>query len=468
MVMDLPEEIILIVDRVRSVPLFYRYSEKQIQIATSFNLLRIEVGAESFDHNSVRQFLSAGFTIGDSTLDKNIRQVEAGGIVRIRKNASAQIIKNQYTKISYNNIDEDGASFESLDRVTSDCFNSLVEKANGRQIAIPLSGGFDSRLCAIKLKEIGYDNILAFSYGILGNKEAKFSQSVADQLGISWRFAEYTHESRRQGWDSQTRRKYRDFASNGSSLPHYQDFFAIKQLINRRELAQDAIVVPGHTGDFISGGHLPNFVFEKRIIDRSLIIQHLTHKHFSLWPGASNFDQLVTDRALSNLYTAEFSTLKAAEILDDFNLMERQAKFIVNSCRVYDFFGLDWWLPFWDKRFVDYWAAIPLSYKKDRWWYRDFVCAKSAEHGISLTGNAADGRFKSLRSVARHLLGLAGLLEEARRSRARGLWTTHLLDPSTIFGKNFANECRKKGAEINGCFTLDFLQDMGAITGEPI
>lgn len=68
----------------------------------------------------------------------------------------------------------------------------LVAYAQGRPIVIPLSGGWDSRTIALALKKVGYEPLIAFSYGKPKNAEAEVSRDVASQLGIPWLFAEYS------------------------------------------------------------------------------------------------------------------------------------------------------------------------------------------------------------------------------------------------------------------------------------
>ena len=54
-----------------------------------------------------------------------------------------------------------------------------------------------------------------------------------------------------------------------------------------------------------------------------------------------------------------------AELADAFEAwewQERQAKFIVNSVRVYDFWGHDWWMPLWDAGFMRFWQGVPLEF----------------------------------------------------------------------------------------------------------
>ena len=42
----------------------------------------------------------------------------------------------------------------------------LSKSCEGKQIAIPLSGGYDSRLIASGLHKIGFKNVICFSYGL--------------------------------------------------------------------------------------------------------------------------------------------------------------------------------------------------------------------------------------------------------------------------------------------------------------
>jgi len=49
------------------------------------------------------------------------------------------------------------------------------------------------------------------------------------------------------------------------------------------------------------------------------------------------------------------------------NISVRQAEFIVNSVRVYEFFGYEWYSPIWNSEIMGFWAKVSLKYriKKD-------------------------------------------------------------------------------------------------------
>ena len=44
------------------------------------------------------------------------------------------------------------------------------------------------------LKRLGYRNVIAFSYGRLGNEESAISNFVANDFKIRWEFIEYSNE----------------------------------------------------------------------------------------------------------------------------------------------------------------------------------------------------------------------------------------------------------------------------------
>ena len=60
------------------------------------------------------------------------------------------------------------------------------------------------------------------------------------------------------------------------------------------------------------------------------------------------------------------------KIFESWDQKERQAKFIVNSAKVYSFFGYDYSLPLFDNELTDFFSALPFSLKFNKNLY-DFV-----------------------------------------------------------------------------------------------
>ena len=75
-----------------------------------------------------------------------------------------------------------------LDEVINEIFGRLTKKLKNKNIFIPLSGGFDSRLVLAKLHEHGYKNIKCFSYGLKNNSDALIAKKVSKMIGVEWFF----------------------------------------------------------------------------------------------------------------------------------------------------------------------------------------------------------------------------------------------------------------------------------------
>ena len=49
----------------------------------------------------------------------------------------------------------------------------------------------------------------------------------------------------------------------------------------------------------------------------------------------------------------------------------RQSKFVNNSQRLFETYGLKWHLPLWDKSFIEFWSGVPLKYKMNQKLYKE-------------------------------------------------------------------------------------------------
>ena len=72
----------------------------------------------------------------------------------------------------------------------------------------------------------------------------------------------------------------------------------------------------------------------------------------------------IKDKLKANLRIKDkeiFSRDSAIEIFEKFDFEERQAKYINNAIRTYDYQGSHWYLLFWDKNSILKWLSIPLE-----------------------------------------------------------------------------------------------------------
>jgi asparagine synthase (glutamine-hydrolysing) len=372
------------VDHIRSRPLFYGQAGGRFYLADEAEWVRQQVGDREMDPIAREEFQLAGYVTGADTLFPHVKQLQAGEF--LTATASEGGIIRVETQRYYRFLHTEPARYDAtalgaeLDRVAVASIQRLIDYAGGRQIVVPLSGGYDSRLIVTLLKRLGYHHVLGFSYGVAGNEEAACSRDVAAALDIPWRFIEYTNAGLADAWSSDQAKDYRAMAANHSSLPHVQDWFAVKKLLDEGHITSDAIVAPGHSGDFVAGSHIPPFVFERKTFFLAELLGRLTNGHLANAPefrfGITR-DGTLERRLLDRIgYPFDGTDISMANLIELWDWQERQAKYIVNSVRVYDHFHLDWWMPLWDIEFVHFWESVPLALRRERKWFKEWIDAQ--------------------------------------------------------------------------------------------
>ena len=368
------------VDRVRSSPLFYAQKANEFYLSDCADWVREQVGNTELDPIAKEEFLLTGYVTGSDTLFPNVKQIQAGECIFIEEIPEGINVK-KHRYYQYIHSYPDSITEEELlnqhDEVLINIFNRLIEIAAGRTIVVPLSGGFDSRLIVLMLKRLGYDKVIAFSYGRPGNSESVVSKQIAENLGIRWEFVEYSNDLWYQWYHSKEYKRYESFAAQVTSVPHIQDWSAVWHLKENNKIPQDSIFVPGHSADLPAGSRsvsLPK-IYEAGTINEAIILKSILSWHYSLfdWSDkAAKLSPVFNNRIMQVLgdITRLPDNACAFELWD---VSQRQAKFIINSLRVYEFWNYDWWMPFWDYEYMNFWNGVPLTYRKQKYLYDTYI-----------------------------------------------------------------------------------------------
>lgn len=203
------------------------------------------------------EFLVTGYVTGPDILFDRISQVQAGEYLVYDKR-DGSLAKHFYHRFWHGSyfLDSEEDLLDRLDEIFVCISQRLIESTEGRQIMVPLSGGLDSQTVVAMLKWLGVEDVICFNYGKKGNREADISRQVAEALGYQWYFVEYTKDKLYDNYYSDEMQRYREYGGNLVSLPHTQDFFAIKELEGEGKIPENVVFVPGHSGDMISGGYI--------------------------------------------------------------------------------------------------------------------------------------------------------------------------------------------------------------------
>ena len=414
------------VDRIRSIPLFYAIENGDVRLGDSAYVVMPQERCAGIDDIVDLEFRLTGYVTGMQTLHPRVFQIEAGQAVVFDASVTRQPIRLRYHELRHGDfLHEDSDLIERLESVHRKVFRRLLDTTEGRTLVLPLSGGYDSRLIGVSLRDLGAQNVICYSYGIPGNWESRISQELAKYLGFRWEFVPYSAEGWR-AWATTSRfAAYFRTAGNLTSVPHIQDWPAVLELQGDGRVPPDSVFVPGHSGDFLAGSHIPKSYAVQRTITRGELLDSLLSAHYSLWDWPSGMERALREEFGRRIEAVvgpidDASTEYAADIFERWDLQERQAKFIANSVRVYEHFGFEWRLPLFDNELMDFWARIPLGLRAGRKLYFEFVRQRQA---LPVTpANADRSAVASGLIHAIERVRLRPLAKRAQRAMRRWRW----------------------------------------------
>jgi len=366
-IVEADDWILGLTDRVSGYRVFYK-NNNIFHISNSPRVL-IDNNS-SVDQSSIIEMKMAGYLTGDKTIYNDIHQMPPGGVLLFNK-LSGNLTIDNYFKFYSSKLKQQGRVelIEILDSITNTIIKRNIKDANGRTIWVPLSGGLDSRLIVCKLKQLGYDKIRTYSYGVVGNFDAIRAKDIANTLNLKWEFIPTTAAESRKYFLSKERKKYWDFADGLSVIPNSHGTFALDRLLKSGKMRVGDVVINGQSGDFITGQHIPLLSEEK--VSVKLLLEHILKKNYSLRGDLLNDKKLVrimNDNILNVLgnYKHVYNYQDFAKSFEYWGWKERQSKRVINGQSNYDYLGLSWELPLWDLEYMQFWVDMPIDKKIGR------------------------------------------------------------------------------------------------------
>jgi asparagine synthase (glutamine-hydrolysing) len=368
------------VDRLRCFPLFFARTEDQFLIADQADTIHELLPHPRVDPICMNEFRLTGYVTGSQTLVEGVEQIRAGHCLFISPADDRGIEMRPYYEFRHKSFlaEDDKALIDKIAETHRSVFSRLLRDVGDRPIMVPLSGGYDSRLIGVMLRDLGHANVICYSYGAEGNWESKISKELAEYLGFRWTMIPYTPERWRVWAATPEFQRYFRRAGNLSAVSHIQDWPAVYELQRRGDIPRDAVFVPGHSGDFLAGSHIPKWYASQPALTREDILRSLFDVHFSLWDWPADEKETLR-RALAERIERVIGPIRtstpeeAADAFERWDCHERQAKFIVNSVRVYESFGYEWRLPLFDAELMDFWSRVPIEGRIGRRLYFEFV-----------------------------------------------------------------------------------------------
>jgi len=346
-------------DRLRSIPLFYYNSETTIISDSAYTLFN-EIPHPEINEEAVPAFLSMGYTLNNFTLIKDLFQVETGEMVLLGQEIKRGFYHNNGTSEIYErSIDQ---CSEELSVLLEDIFRSHFLALKDSFIALPLSAGYDSRLIALMCKKYHPERVLCYTYGREDNPEFAPAEEIARRLGFQWVKIVYDDDLIEGFVEDPVFKKYYKYASEFGSMFFMQEYFAVKYLRDKKLIPEDTYFVPGHAGNIIGGDHLVP-ALKNSIKTEEKLKKEILH----IFSYLMKLKRCEKDKICSQISEKTcISDNKTWTVFENWDIKERQSKFIVNSASVYNYFNYQYIIPYWDSALIDFFRLVSFDLKLNK------------------------------------------------------------------------------------------------------
>jgi asparagine synthase (glutamine-hydrolysing) len=384
-VVDPPEgDPCLVADGARSVPLYY--SADGTVVSDDGEHVARATGAER-DPVTASEFLLTRYVTGPDTVWRGVHSTQAGEVVRLADPPERRTYR------AYWPVDRPSTSDPRavLGRGFERALDRLLAVAGDRQVVVPLSGGYDSRLLVAGLVERGHP-VTAFTFGRPGHPDVEVSREVAARLGVDWELVAYDPADWR-AWYHGPGAALRDRAAGGDALPFVAAHPAVRRLLDAGRVPADALWCPGHTVA-TPGERLPLFAGESADTGRSFdclpaveadddpasrervdptvdaLVEHVLDSHYTLWEWTDPaFGATARERIRQGLldgWTGNLDPETAAAAYERWEWRGRMTTFTTGDLRGYEAAGVDWWLPLWDPAYVRAWERLGVADRRGK------------------------------------------------------------------------------------------------------
>jgi asparagine synthase (glutamine-hydrolysing) len=351
------------VDRFRYFPLFYRKKEEDIYISDEVNGLYNDHEPKTLNWEAHLSFSGCSYVLGNKTLLKDLFQVQAGEYIVYDGNKITPAFYHQHfaaiQPISFNDAKI------RLKAILLNVAERISQWIGDRPVILSLSGGLDSRLVAYLLKIAGVKNVLCFTFGKKeGNPEWERSKTVAEKLGFPWLFIDYTTIRDTQFYKQKRFVDFYTYEAQYVSKFGFMQYFAANHLLDVLKIAPDSIMLSGHGGDFFSGSHLrPYMQAYQSVTTIAKDLQYIHCHLIELKKKERNRIRTMIERSLSN-------RIPLFNNIENWDLKERQAKYILNTNKIWEHYGIQTFIPLCDQELMDFFVTLPFEYRLNQKLYK--------------------------------------------------------------------------------------------------
>ncbi|MFA5588983.1 MAG: hypothetical protein WC987_09450, partial [Mariniphaga sp.] len=156
---EMPAEKWAVCSHTWSFPLFYRNTGNTIHISDNPEKLLNEESKLQSSSLSRNYFLTFGVTLANTTLIQNIFQILPGELIRFRGDKKESFRLFPYPE-KFGKEDEKSFDEKEFYNLLLEVFQRYSNHIKEKQVLLPLTSGYDSRVLGCLLKEFGHRRVI--------------------------------------------------------------------------------------------------------------------------------------------------------------------------------------------------------------------------------------------------------------------------------------------------------------------
>ena len=364
-----------VVDRARSIPLYFSSDGSIVSDSSESIRTMLDIDKGVISKKDLMSLLYTQHTVLNNTVYNRIKQLNLGQYLHISENGT--IINYYYRHIS--KIKEIGIEDLAVKyrNVLDSVFDRLVKAIDGRPVLLSLSGGYDSRLVAVMLKEKGLTDVTCYTYGQTDQSfEVVISKRVATALSFHWYNVKYSDKDIKSLFSEQNF-AYFQMANSHDSIPYLQNYLAVKYLHENNLIKDGSVVITGLCGDLPSGSYVRphDYYTNLQLNYDSIVDERNKTSYFMFKPNRIHLKEL-TEELVEDLKNCEIKLTDIqsfVSLTDCIAVAGEHSRCFLNANKAHEFFGYEWLLPLWDNEYLQFWYETPMAYRESQRFYESYL-----------------------------------------------------------------------------------------------
>jgi asparagine synthetase B (glutamine-hydrolysing) len=345
------------IDHFGGYSLFYKLNSDSIEIYDNPMLSAHDV---TLNDTALCSIMATGFALGEDTIYCEIKECLPGTLYSYDLSSGKLETKTWFNYIS---TDEVSLNTDELMSIIADLFPA-TEKGD---YTSSLSGGIDSRFllaCLLK-KEKPFQ---AFSFGSDLNQDKHIASAMALKYHVNHQRHNFNPDTCKEQYTDTDIDFIIHNCTFGRSLPNETDLISSKTLN-----PDEHIICKGFGGDWLTGRYMTPQLLKCHT--PAQMTKYLFDKYFNLTCMSSgSYKHTLFHRfeaLMNSTYYSQHKNLISAE--EQWNQHHNERKYIINTLAYYKASSFRFYLPFYDRNLLGFFAKLRYTEKIDQNGYFKFL-----------------------------------------------------------------------------------------------